>query len=604
MSILVSIQNLGKSFGSQTLFKDISMGLFEGEKMGLIGPNGTGKSTLLKILAGHEEYDQGAMTSKKNTRLTYLAQQDRFNDQLSVEEALSESIQSWHLDQTQIYVKTQQVMSLAQFETPEQKVSTLSGGWRKRLAIASALAQEPDLFLMDEPTNHLDLEGILWLESLLQKARFAFVVISHDRYFLQNVTNRIVELSPRYAQGYLKTDGNYSDFLEQRESYILEQNKKEATLSNIVRRETEWLRRGPKARTTKAKYRIQDAQQLQGELKNVKQRNRAEKTVGFDFDANERQSKDLLKAHQISKSLGDQLLVDKLKLKLSPGMRVGLLGRNGSGKSTLMKLLAGQLKPDEGTIKLGHEVKILHFDQNREKIDPSQTLKEALSPTGGDSVLYRDKSIHVITWAKRFLFKAEQLESPVSTLSGGEQARVLIANLMLQPADILLLDEPTNDLDIPSLEILEQSLNEFPGAIVMVSHDRYLLDRLCETILGISEGQITAYANLDQWLQKSRATEKSKNEKTKNPSKKTQSRKKLTYKDQYELDHMEENILKAEEELSGFKKAMQDPDVISEPEKLAAHCEKMGQAQEKVDALYARWTELEEKQTALNLPEN
>jgi len=487
MSILVTLQNLSKSFGTQVLFKGITFGLFENEKLALIGPNGTGKSTLLKIIAGQEDLDDGTVTFKKGIRLVYQAQADEFDESLTVEQALVKALSRLHLhlDETETYVKVQKILSLAEFEDGMQMVSTLSGGWRKRLAISCALVQEPDLLLLDEPTNHLDVEGILWMEALLKKARFAFVVITHDRYFLENITNRIVELSPRYHQGFLKTEGHYSDFLEKRESFISEQEKKEVILSNKVRREVEWLRKGPKARTTKAKYRINDAYELQDQLVDIKQRNRAEKSAAFDFESTEKKSKVLIKTHAISKSLGGKTLLQKLTFKLSPGMRIGLVGRNGSGKSTLMKLLAEKLKPDEGTVKLGLNVKVVSFEQDRKQLNPQESIKEALAPTGGDTVIYREKPVHIITWAKRFLFKPEQINSLVSTLSGGEKARILIARLMLQPADVLLLDEPTNDLDIASLDILEKTLLDFPGAIVLVTHDRALLDRVATQILAL-----------------------------------------------------------------------------------------------------------------------
>ncbi|OVE81166.1 ABC transporter ATP-binding protein [bacterium K02(2017)] len=600
MSVLISIQNLSKAFGTQTLFENISFGIHAGERLGLIGPNGTGKSTLLKILMQIEDADEGDVINKKGLRLAYLTQTDNFKPNVSIEEALIQSLNQQHdLDEMQRNVKVQKFLSLLEFEDAKQKVNTLSGGWRKRLAISCCLIQEPDVLLMDEPTNHLDINGVIWLEGLLKISKFAFVVITHDRYFLENTTNRIIELSPRYQAGFLKTEGNYSDFLENRELYISEQEKKEASLSNKVRNETEWLRRGPKARTTKAKYRINETLELQSELSELKQRNRAEKSVNFDFEANEKKSKLLIKTHQISKSLGDKNLIQKLSIKISPGMKIGLVGSNGSGKSTLMKLLSGKLKPDEGTIKLGLDVKVINFEQDRTQLNPKDSVKDSLSLNGSDTVIYRDKPIHIITWAKRFLFKPEQLESPVSTLSGGEQARILIARLMQQPADVLLLDEPTNDLDIPSLEILEKTLLEFTGALILVTHDRYLIDRITNQIYSLDGfGNFETFADINQWLKdlkdkKKKEKKASIQKETKQVAPKLKQRKKLTYKDQYELDHMEENIQKIEGELSHIKEKIQDPKIISKPDEMNEWCQKLNETQEIIDKLYARWDELE-----------
>ncbi len=349
------------------------------------------------------------------------------------------------------------------FADAEQAVDSLSGGWRKRLSIARELIRGPDLLLLDEPTNHLDLEGILWLEKLLANAPFSFLLVSHDRYFLENATNRIVELSSAYADGYLSTNGTYSDFLVKREEYLGAQAARQQSLAGQVRREIEWLHRGAKARTTKAKGRIQQAGQLMQDLSDLKTRNAQSGAAKIDFVASNRQTRKMLAAKNVSKSFGGRQLFSGLDLVLSPGTKLGLLGPNGSGKSTLIRLLAGQDSPDAGEIWRAEQLRIVLFDQSRRQLDKSQTLRDALSPTG-ETVSYRGSSMHVTAWAARFLFRKEQLDLPVGDLSGGEQARVLIAQLMLQPADLLILDEPTNDLDISSLEVLEESLSDFPGA--------------------------------------------------------------------------------------------------------------------------------------------
>ncbi len=356
------------------------------------------------------------------------------------------------------------------------------------VALARQLVRDPDLLLLDEPTNHLDLEGILWLEELLSAARFSFLVISHDRYFLENVTNRVIDLNQSYADGYLSIKGTYSDFLLKRDEYLDAQAARETALASRVRREVEWLHRGAKARRTKAKGRIQQAGQMMEDLAELKTRNAGQSAMQIDFSATHRQTRKLLSAKDVKKEMGGRLLFDHLNMVLSPGTRLGLLGRNGSGKSTLIRLLSGQLQPDSGEVWLAEGLRVVVFDQSRRQLDRNLTLRQAISLNGTDTVVYRDQGMHITAWARQFLFRAEQLDMPVSNLSGGEQSRVLIARLVQQPADLLILDEPTNDLDIPSLEVLEESLSDFPGALLLVTHDRFMLDRVSTELLAL-DGQ-------------------------------------------------------------------------------------------------------------------
>ena len=314
------------------------------------------------------------------------------------------------------------------------------------------------------------------------------------------MTNRIVELNRIYPDGCLRVEGNYPAFIERRADFIQAQNRQEAALSNKVRREIEWLRRGPKARRTKAKYRIDSAHELQDELGAVRARNALERRAQIEFDATGRRTRKLLQASGIALARGERPLFAGVDFTLSPGTCLGILGPNGSGKSSLLQLLSGELDPDAGTIERADGVQIVVFDQKREQLDPAQTLKEALCPSG-DAVVFQGRQLHIVSWAKRFLFPPDQLPLPVARLSGGEKSRLLIARLMLRPADILLLDEPTNDIDIPTLEMLEESLMEFRGAIVLITHDRLLLDNLSDRLLCLDgRGQAEFFADHDQWL--------------------------------------------------------------------------------------------------------
>jgi ABC transport system ATP-binding/permease protein len=588
---LLSVMGAGKSFGAAPLFSNISIHISEGERLGLIGPNGSGKSTLLKIMAGMLEPDTGTRTVRKLTRIAYVPQEPEFAAGATAGKVLEEALPATGMDQTERAAMVSVTLGRAGFADGSSAVESLSGGWKRRLSIARELIRNPDVLLLDEPTNHLDLEGILWLEKLLEGAPFAAVVVSHDRYFLENAATEVAEINRAYPDGMFRAEGAYADFLEKRESFLEAQSEQQAALANRVRREVEWLRRGPKARTGKSRARIDAAHELMGELAEVSGRN-VKAATRIDFTASGRKTRKLIRAEGIAKELGGRQLFRDLSFSLSPGIRLGLAGPNGSGKTTLLRVLKGELDTDAGTVERADGLRVVYFDQGREQLDPAAPLREGLG-AHGDSVIYRDRVIHIAGWAKRFLFRPEQLDTAVGRFSGGERARIIIARLMLQAADVLLLDEPTNDLDIPTLEVLEESLTDFAGALVLVTHDRFMLDRVSTVVLGLDgEGGAEVFADYSQW-ERARAAKPARAPQERPEPRAPAPRKKLGYLDAREWEQMEQRILEAEQSLEAARAALQAPEVVSDPIALQLRYAEMQAAEAEVEKLYARWAELE-----------
>ena len=601
MSLLLGCQSISKAFGSVPLFADLSFGLFDGDRAGLVGPNGSGKSTLVRILAGIETPDSGSISLRRQVKLAYVAQSEDFVAGDSIEEVVEGPLAQEPLDEAERHARLRVTLGKAGFTDPAARVETLSGGWRKRLAIACALVRAPDLLLIDEPTNHLDLEGILWLEGLLRNESSAWLVVSHDRAFLTAVANRVLELDRRHSGGLLDSRGSYADFLTRKAERLETVERREETLANRVRREIEWLQRGPKARTTKAQARIDEAGRLQAELADVRDRARS-RSAGIEFLSSDRRTRRLLVAKGIVKRFGEREVISSLDLTVAAGMRLGLLGPNGSGKSTLLRIIAGEVEPDGGAIERADDLRVVYFDQDREHLDPTLTLRRTLAPDG-DQLVYRDRPVHVAGWARRFLFASDQLDMPVGRMSGGERARVLIARLMLRPADLLILDEPTNDLDLDTLEALEESLLEFQGALLLVTHDRFLFDRLSNGVIALDgSGRTERFADRAQWEAARRtpgagtraaAAAGAPAAAARDAASPTTAVRRLSYLEQREWAAMEEKILAAEAELETFQAAVADPVVATRADALATRYRELQAAQERVDRLYERWAELE-----------
>lgn len=639
MAVALSCKDLSKTFGSRLLFAEVSLTLEDRERLALIGPNGSGKSTLLKILAGNETADQGQVSSRRGLRIAYVSQQDNFTPGDTLLAALTKPLLECKLasihDEHEAELAAEMALDRAGFTDITRTVDGLSGGQRKRLAIIREIAKQPDVLLLDEPTNHLDVEGIQWLESLLRNGGFASIIVTHDRAFLESTASRIVELSTAYPKRTFSVEGNYTEFLRRKQEFLDGQAKMEASLANQVREDLRWLSRGAKARRTKSKSRIDASFDRMDELAQLKSRNAPQQAAQIDWTASGRMTHKLLTARAITKQLGGKKLFTDIDFILSPKQILGLLGPNGSGKSTLIKCITGEMEldpptreaieaaknavnipistPPPGTIKKADKLRIVLFSQVREDFDLGITLREALSPQS-DSVIYQGRSLHINTWAKKFLFTAEQLKQPLRALSGGERARVHIARLMLETADILILDEPTNDLDIPSLEVLETSLEEFPGAVVLVSHDRAMLADLCTQILALDgEGNARMFVDYDQWetytllaiKEKQRggkpssaapasSSPSSPAAKSVAPtSKPDPNKKKLTYNEQREFANMEGTIAALEARIAEFEVQMADPEISSDGRKMKEISILMGQSQKKLKDLYARWAELE-----------
>ncbi len=592
--LLLSCESIAKAYGDRPLFDDLSFGLFEGDRAGLVGPNGAGKSTMLKVLAGDETPDRGTRSLRAGVRIGYVPQDPVFPSGGKVEDVVMAALAA--VDEEDRPGRLAQALGRAGFADGRAAVDTLSGGWRKRLAIARELAAEPDILLMDEPTNHLDVEGILWLEGVLTERARAFLVVSHDRYFLEHVATRMLELNRVYPQGLFQAEGRYSEFLARRDDFLRGQAAYRESLANTVRREIEWLRRGAKARSTKAKGRIKEAGRLMGALEESRAR-AAVATAGIDFASSLRRTRRLLVARGLTKSLGGRRLMSDLDLVITPGTRVGLIGPNGSGKTTLLNLLAGTLSPDAGEIERADALRLVRFEQERGGLDPAQSLRRALAPEG-DTVSWQGRSMHVAAWAKRFLFRPEQFEVPVGRLSGGEQARIRIAHLMLEPADLLILDEPTNDLDIPTLEVLEDSLAEFEGGLVLVTHDRFMLERVSTVILALDgAGGAAIFADYAQWEASRSTTEPALRRATEPALERERLRpKRLTYLEQREWEGIEQAILDAEGAVESRQREVEDPAIASDPVALQQRYAALETARAEVDRLYARWAELETKQ--------
>jgi ATP-binding cassette subfamily F protein uup len=588
MAVLLNLDKISKSFGAKALFTDLCLTVNDGDRIGIIGDNGTGKTTLTKIMVNMESADTGNIAIRKNLKIASVPQVSQYEANASVWDIVAGKATS---DFKNADVKTATALSIVGFDDYTAKFDTLSGGWSKRLDIACGIVNEPELLILDEPTNHLDYQALVWLENFLGSAKFTWVMVSHDRFLLEQCVNRIVEINKRYDSNIFQSDGKYHDFLEKHLQNIELQNKLEAVMSNKVRAEIEWLRRGPKARRTKAKYRIDEAHHLIKELADLKERKQTCKT-DIEFSSSNRKTKSLVKIKNISKSFGDTHILKNFTANLTTSLRIGLLGGNGVGKSTLLKLLSKQIEPDSGSVEHADNLRIVYFDQLREALHQQKTIKQFLAD-GNDTVIFKDRPVHIVSWIKRFGFSPGQLDSTIASLSGGEQARILIAKLMLQPADILLLDEPTNDLDIRTIETLEENLLEFGGLLVIVSHDRYMISRVCSLFIGFTaDTKAELFADYEQWEESLKIIKKENAGKTVKDKRPKKEKTKLSYKEKLELQDAEKQINILDDKIKSLEGQFGDPKNFSDYILLHKLTEEIASNKEALEKFYRRWEEL------------
>lgn len=589
MSLLVSAHKLSHSFGGRTLFTDLGCGIFENDKVGLIGPNGAGKSTLFKILSQMIKPDAGEVVHKKGLKIGFLQQtvvmddsQSWFNHLFEIEPDYAELLQT-----------------LAKLEltnlSEDLKFSECSGGLQKRIGIAAEVLKKPDLLFLDEPTNHLDVDSIIWIEDFLRDSNFSYVLVTHDRLFLERTCTKIFDLDKKNPKFLLVTDGDLATHLERKEQLIAQQRSTVDKLRNTLSRETEWLRRGAKARQTKQKFRIQNHAVIKNELEDLKNKVKA-KSFEFDF-GDKRTPKKLIEIKDLDFSYESGSVFEKLNLLITGTTRLGILGRNGSGKSTLLKLILGQLTPDKGSVQLTEGLKVSYFEQTKQTLDLKASVLKNVCPQG-DYVKYQGQHVFAKSYLERFGFSYDQMDLPVEKLSGGEKSRIRIAQLMLEESQLLLLDEPTNDLDFESLESLQKALSEFPGGIILVSHDRYFMDVCSNQIMYMDPPEpIQLFSDYFQWEEYYSRSDilKQQEKQAAAKAKKANVKKGLNFKETRELEGIEIEIAGLEEKLGKLQKESQSEAVIADPKRTYEIFVEIQQVTDRISFLYNRWQELDLK---------
>ena len=614
--VMLSATALHFQIAENVLIDNQDLIVREGERVALVGRNGTGKSSLLRILSGHEKFFTGELSTRKHLRLNYLPQEVNLTPGLTVRECILEGAHDilemiseferatgrrqheleeeivrrngWDLENT-----VQTLASALMIPPLDRCADTLSGGEKRRVGLAKVLVDLPDMILLDEPTNHLDAETIEWLEDYICKSSRTFLLITHDRYFLDKVATRVLELSYGKIYSY---DGNYSEYLRRKAERLSEAEAQEEKRLAFIRREIDWIRRGPQARGTKSWSRIQRFEEAYN-----KDPLKREQFVELLIPPAQPVGNIIVNMHGVSLSLGGKTLINGLDLNFEKGMRLGIIGRNGLGKTSFLRMLLGELQPDSGTIRVGDRVQFNYADQHRVMLHDEKTVFQEVGE-GNDFVMFDGRKVSLWTYLRNFLFQDNEINSQVGRLSGGERNRLVLAIILKRGGNFLLMDEPTNDLDLPTLRILEEALADFGGCLAVVSHDRYFLDRVCTHILAFEDDGRLFFTpgNYSYYAQKRRErlaavqAEAVKPVKEESQRKEKSSERRLKWSEKKELEGMEDAILLAEQEVADIEALFQLPDFHQKYGKQTNELmEKLAKAKAEVARLYARWEELE-----------
>jgi len=614
----LTVENISKSYGELLLFQDLSFSIHKDDKIAFVAKNGSGKTSILNILSGTDTPDNGQVVFRNGLRVSFLSQSPVFEEELTIEETIFNSdlpilkiIDNYEKallrpDDEDAYQKAfeqmdshnawefelqfKQILFQLKLENLDQKLKTMSGGQKKRLALAKALINNPDLLILDEPTNHLDLEMIEWLENYFAKAQLTLFMVTHDRYFLERVCNEIIELD----QGKLYTyKGNYSYYLENKGARIANENVELGKAKQLYKKELEWMRRQPKARTTKSKSRIDDFHQI----KEKAHQRRKDHQIQLELNM-ERLGSKIVEFHNVSKSFGEKSVLKKFDYVFKKGERIGIIGKNGTGKSTFLNLLTNNLSPDSGKIVIGDTVKFGYYTQAGIAIKPGQKVIETIKEFGEHIPLTKGRQISAGQLLERFLFDRKKQYDYVEKLSGGEQKRLYLCTILIQNPNFLILDEPTNDLDIVTLNVLEEFLLDFPGCLLVVSHDRYFMDKIVDHLFvfkgnGSIEDFPGNYTDYREYEASAPPVETSKNQSAGTESQKQNQANKLSFNEQKELKNLESKIKSLETDKKLLEQKFGDTSLSTE--KINALSEQLQNIMDEIEAKELRWIELSEK---------
>ena len=586
MTPYVDVQSLTKSFGAHILFNNISFSIAEGQHVGLIAKNGTGKTTLLSILAGKESYESGSIIYKKDLRIGFLEQAPQFDPDESVLDACFN-----HNGEPEMVLKAKQILTQLKISDLEQRMGQLSGGQQKRVALANILITEPDMLILDEPTNHLDLDMIEWLEGYLSRGNKTLLMVTHDRYFLDRVCNIILELDDKTMYTYR---GNFKYYMEKRQERIDTTRAEIERANNLYRRELEWMRRMPQARGHKARYREEAFYDLETKAKQrIEERQMRLKSKNVYIGSK------IFECQYVSKAWGEKVILDKFYYNFSRFEKMGIVGNNGTGKSTFIKLLLGVEAPDDGRFDIGETVKFGYFSQDGLKFDEQQKVIDVITDIADYIDLGGGKHLTASQLLQNFLFPPEQQHDYVYKLSGGEKRKLYLCTILMRNPNFLVLDEPTNDLDIQTLEVLEEYLQDFPGCVIIISHDRYFMDKIVDHLLVFNgngdindfPGNYTQY-RMWQALQSKDAEKSNNTEKREKKSYHGEQKRKLSFKEKRELQQLEEDIEALEKEQKQIEEELCSGTLSVED--LTQKSKRLPQLKDELDEKSMRWLELSE----------